>query len=335
MSDVYVSGFRTQTTGEQTVATYLWDTGSLAWVPQTASTGTGGAVNVTNTFIPSQQYGTWNVGINGTVPISAASTLSTTDTHTTAAAPISVRLTDGSAFYNASGGAGGALSTAAKGSTAAGSPTSEATDANTQSLHVKLVNGSLAVTGAFYQATQPVSIASPVAVTGTFYQATQPVSLASMPTTPVTGTFWQATQPVSIASMPSTAVTNAGTFAVQVTSAPTTPVTGTFFQATQPVSIAATVTTADAGNSTSVVSSVSASITTVTLKAANSARKGLAVNNDSTSILYLKLGATASSTSYTVKMAANSYFELPYNYTGTVDGIWVTATGAALITEVS
>ena len=28
---------------------------------------------------------------------------------------------------------------------------------------------------------------------------TQPVSIASMPTTPVTGTFWQATQPVSVA----------------------------------------------------------------------------------------------------------------------------------------
>lgn len=33
---------------------------------------------------------------------------------------------------------------------------------------------------------------------------------------PVTGTFWQATQPVSLASVPSHAVTNAGTFAVQV-----------------------------------------------------------------------------------------------------------------------
>lgn len=33
----------------------------------------------------------------------------------------------------------------------------------------------------------------------------------------VTGTFWQATQPVSLASVPSHAVTNAGTFAVQAT----------------------------------------------------------------------------------------------------------------------
>jgi hypothetical protein len=34
-------------------------------------------------------------------------------------------------------------------------------------------------------------------VSGTFWQATQPVSIASMPSTPVTGTFWQTTQPVS------------------------------------------------------------------------------------------------------------------------------------------
>lgn len=44
------------------------------------------------------------------------------------------------------------------------------------------VSGTVAVTGTFWQATQPVS--------GTFWQATQPVS----------GTFWQATQPVSLAS---------------------------------------------------------------------------------------------------------------------------------------
>ena len=58
---------------------------------------------------------------------------------------------------------------------------------------------------------------------------------------PVTGTFYQATQPVSLASVPSHPVTNAGTFAVQVTSAPTTAVTGTFWQATQPVSGTVTV----------------------------------------------------------------------------------------------
>jgi hypothetical protein len=46
------------------------------------------------------------------------------------------------------------------------------------------------------------------AVTGTFWQTTQPVSIATMPTTPVTGTFWQATQPVSIASLPEIEIKN-------------------------------------------------------------------------------------------------------------------------------
>mgnify|MGYP001584261292 CR=1 FL=1 len=76
---------------------------------------------------------------------------------------------------------------------------------------------------------QPIINTDSLTVTGTFFQATQPVSLATAPTTPVTGTFWQATQPVS------------GTFwqttqPVSLATAPTTPVTGTFWQATQPVS---------------------------------------------------------------------------------------------------
>lgn len=84
-----------------------------------------------------------------------------------------------------------------------------------------------AVTGTFWPATQPVSgtvaVNGSVAVTGAFYQATQPVSIASMPSTPVTGTFWQTTQPVSGTI---TANAGSGTFAVS----------GTFWQATQPVS---------------------------------------------------------------------------------------------------
>jgi hypothetical protein len=72
-----------------------------------------------------------------------------------------------------------------------------------------------------------------LAVTGTFWQATQPVS------GPLTDTQLRASAvPVSLASVPSHPVTNTGTFSVQVTSAPTTAVTGTFWQATQPVSIA-------------------------------------------------------------------------------------------------
>jgi hypothetical protein len=62
-----------------------------------------------------------------------------------------------------------------------------------------LASGRLSVDGS--GVTQPVSgtvaISGTVPVSGTFWQATQPVSIASMPTTPVTGTFWQETQPIS------------------------------------------------------------------------------------------------------------------------------------------
>lgn len=51
-----------------------------------------------------------------------------------------------------------------------------------------------------------VLTAPTTAVTGTFWQTTQPVSIASMPSTPVTGTFWQTTQPIS-----GTVTANAGT----------------------------------------------------------------------------------------------------------------------------
>ena len=132
------------------------------------------------------------------------------------------------------------------------------------------VSGSVAVTGSFYQATQPVSIATmpstPVTgtfwqttqpVSGTFWQTTQPVSIAatvavSGPLTdtqlraspvPVSGTFYQATQPVSgTVAFSNTTIAVTGTFWQT-----TQPVSGTFWQTTQPVSIAASVAVTNAG----------------------------------------------------------------------------------------
>jgi hypothetical protein len=135
------------------------------------------------------------------------------------------------------------------------------------------ITGSVAVTGTFWQTTQPVSGAVSVsnfpvsqAVTGTFFQATQPVSgtvaVSNFPATqPVSGTFWQATQPVSAASLPLPAgaatvvkqpalgvagTASADVITVQGTasmtpllvdgSGVTQPVSGTFWQVTQPVS---------------------------------------------------------------------------------------------------
>ena len=75
-----------------------------------------------------------------------------------------------------------------QGTVSIGSDGTVSLSANTLSaLENITVSGSVSVSN--FPATQ--------AVTGTFWQATQPVSIATMPTTPVTGTFWQATQPVS------------------------------------------------------------------------------------------------------------------------------------------
>ena len=91
--------------------------------------------------------------------------------------------------------------------------------------------------------------------------------------------------------------------------------------------------TKEVRSSTSAVTSVAGSATNVTLLAANANRLGFSVYNDSTSTLYLKAGATATTSSYSVKIPKDGYYEDPYNYTGRVDAIWSSAAGAALVTE--
>jgi hypothetical protein len=72
-----------------------------------------------------------------------------------------------------------------------------------------------------------------------------------------------------------------------------------------------------------------------TILASNSARLGASIQNDSSAALYLKMGTTASLTDYAVRLVQYSYFEVPYGYTGRIDGIWATdpGDGAARVTE--
>lgn len=85
---------------------------------------------------------------------------------------------------------------------------------------------------------------------------------------------------------------------------------------------------------TPTVSRVTSVATTTTLLAANAARRLATIFNESTSVLFIKFGATASSTSYTVQVPAGGYYEVPGFYSGIIDGIWASANGAAQITEV-
>lgn len=84
---------------------------------------------------------------------------------------------------------------------------------------------------------------------------------------------------------------------------------------------------------TATLTNVASSATSVTILAANASRVGAQVYNDSTQVLYLKFGATASATSFTVPLATNTYYEVPAGYTGILDGIWVSANGNARVTE--
>jgi hypothetical protein len=113
---------------------------------------------------------------------------------------------------------------------------------------------------------------------------------------------------------------------VQVTTANPLPVS---LLASVPLSVAST------RSSTGTESNVAGSASSVTLLASNANRLGATIYNDSTANLYVKLGATASATSFTILLAANDYYEVPFGYTGIIDGSWASATGNARITELT
>jgi hypothetical protein len=89
-------------------------------------------------------------------------------------------------------------------------------------------------------------------------------------------------------------------------------------------------------------SSVSAAVASTLLLAANKNRKQALFFNDSTSVCYLKFGTAASTTSYTVRIPAGGYFDLPLQrnaggtprpFNGVIYGYWAVATGAMRVTE--
>lgn len=246
-----------------------------------ASTTITGSVAVTGTFWQATQPVSGTVAVSGSVavtgtffqatqPVSIAAPVAVTGTFFQTTQPISGAVSFTVPQHVIIDSA--TLGTVTVTGTVGVSGTVASTQSGTWTVGISAAQ-TIAVTGTFWQATQPVSLASTtitgsVAVTGTFWQATQPVSIAgtvavSLASTTitgsvaVTGTFWQTTQPVSIAgtvavSLASTTIT--GTVAVTQSTSPwvvsltsttitgSVAVTGTFWQATQPVSIAGTVT---------------------------------------------------------------------------------------------
>lgn len=87
---------------------------------------------------------------------------------------------------------------------------------------------------------------------------------------------------------------------------------------------------------TSITSSVAAATSNTILLPSNGTRIGATIYNDSSSsLLYLKLGMTATTTDFTVKIFPLGYYEVPYGYTGEIDAIWSVASGFARIDELT
>jgi hypothetical protein len=86
---------------------------------------------------------------------------------------------------------------------------------------------------------------------------------------------------------------------------------------------------------TSTITTVAASVSSVSLLASNSSRLSALITNDGSAIMYIALAASASATSYTYKLFANSQVVLDGNWTGAVSALWSSATGNACITELT
>lgn len=97
----------------------------------------------------------------------------------------------------------------------------------------------------------------------------------------------------------------------------------------------AQITLATPTSDTSTPTTVSSSTSNQTILAANSDRKGATIWNNSTAILCLELGPTATTSAFTAKLFADGYYEVPFNYTGIISGIWSAVNGNALVRELT
>ena len=148
-----------------------------------------------------------------------------------------------------------------------------------------------------------------------------------------TGVRDTGTQRVTIATNDIVPVSQSGTWTVQPgNTANTTAWKVDGSAVTQPVS--GTITSTNETVSTAVLANVTASATSVTALASSASRKAAYFFNDSSSFGYLKFGATASVTSFTVKIDPFGYYEIPQPvYTGIIDMIHDSATGTMRVTS--
>ena len=86
--------------------------------------------------------------------------------------------------------------------------------------------------------------------------------------------------------------------------------------------------------STVAIQSEFTSTTSGTIATSNIDRLGCTIFNTGPGNLHISLGTTASTSVFTVRLSSGDYYEVPFNYTGLIGGIFATA-GTAEVTEVS
>jgi len=92
------------------------------------------------------------------------------------------------------------------------------------------------------------------------------------------------------------------------------------------------------GASTGTITSPAQSPTSVVILAANANRKGFLLYNDASAKVYVAFAATASTTSYTLQMSSNSFYESTETvvYKGTISAIWNSgSSGNMRVTELT
>lgn len=71
--------------------------------------------------------------------------------------------------------------------------------------------------------------------------------------------------------------------------------------------------------------------TPVLLAAANANRKGLVFYNNSVGNVLIEFGTNPTSSTYAVKLNPEGYYELPFQYTGSVHGLWEVLGGEGIL----
>lgn len=87
--------------------------------------------------------------------------------------------------------------------------------------------------------------------------------------------------------------------------------------------------TADTGT----VTTASVTNSNTTVLASNNQRLGATIYNEGTVPCFVKLGSTASATSYTIRIIVDAYYEVPFGYTGIITGITASGTATLRVTE--